>query len=39
MTLEHATDFDDTARFGRELFFLITNSIPRSRNGVFLQTR
>jgi len=39
MTIEYATDFDDNARFGRELFFLITNSIPRSHDGVFLQAR
>jgi hypothetical protein len=32
MTVEHVTDFDDTARFGRKLIFLITNSIPRSRS-------
>jgi hypothetical protein len=38
MTIERA-DFDHIVRFGREPFFLITNSIPRSRNGVFLQAR
>ena len=39
MTVEHVTDFDDTARFGRKLIFLITNARPRSRNGIFLQAR
>ena len=39
MTVEHVTDFDDTARFGRKLIFLITNARPRSRNGIFLQGR